>query len=188
MLSVEMERFYKRWKKKANGYNISELEGCFDKFITLFIIYNFLFNKVAPRRIGDKIKATEKVLSCIEAEYLNQELFKNEKTGEAFANLIEKMEDFSFHRYRISGKTPEQLDKELFVDLKDGCVNKKMKALLLIIYLIRCNMFHGSKDFEDRQESLLKPSIILLNRIVEILHGKLSENTSEKHVAKIQTP
>ena len=179
MLSDEMERFYKRWKKKANGYNISELKGCFDKFITLFIVYNFLYNRVDSSENSDKKKATIRVLSCIEAEYLNQELFKKKikKTGEAFANLIEVMENFSFHRYSISGKTREQLDKELFVDLKDGSVNEKMEALLLILYLIRCNMFHGSKDFEYRQESLLKPSIILLNRIVEILHGKLSENT-----------
>jgi hypothetical protein len=38
-------------------------------------------------------------------------------------------------------------------------------------------MFHGHKGFDEVQTDLLKPSIIILRKIAEILYSKLKMNS-----------
>lgn len=43
MLSPEFRSFYLRWHRKADDYDAQHLGGAFDRFFTLFVVYNRLY-------------------------------------------------------------------------------------------------------------------------------------------------
>ena len=47
MLSPEFDKFHSKWRAKADGYKDGTLESAFDRFFTLFVIYNRLYAEVA---------------------------------------------------------------------------------------------------------------------------------------------
>ena len=46
VLSNEFQEFYRTWMTKAAEYGTEELRDCFDKFFTLFVVYNRLYAEV----------------------------------------------------------------------------------------------------------------------------------------------
>lgn len=55
--------FYSRWTDKANKYDLREINDVCDKFLTLFVIFNYLYNRANDLYVynyrGDKNKATK---------------------------------------------------------------------------------------------------------------------------------
>ena len=49
-----------------------------------------------------------------------------------------------------------------------------VEGILEFIYHIRCNLFHGKKEINAIQEAILSPSVILLERIVNIVYDELT--------------
>ena len=41
---LEFEEFYKRWDIKAKEYSLNNLSDYFDKFFTLYVIFNRAYN------------------------------------------------------------------------------------------------------------------------------------------------
>ncbi|QNF33610.1 hypothetical protein HUW51_13090 [Adhaeribacter swui] len=42
----ELQQFYERWNEKLNSYTTQNLNDVFDKFFSLFVIYNRVYNVV----------------------------------------------------------------------------------------------------------------------------------------------
>jgi len=75
----------------------------------------------------------------------------------------------------MTGNRQKPADKELLDTLRSTDKDTKALAILDCIYSIRCNMFHGHKGFHEIQVEILKPTIILLQKIVTLLYQKLCE-------------
>lgn len=78
-----------------------------------------------------------------------------------------------FHINLEDGQGQEKTDKELATNLLSENVEIKSKAILSLIYNVRCNIVHGHKDFQEYQRLLLEPAIGILRTIVNTLEEKL---------------
>lgn len=71
-----------------------------------------------------------------------------------------------FEEGPIYSDNPGRDTTEDFVGIK----NKKAEHLLLSIYQVRCNLFHGSKQLRvERDQKLVKASANILERYLEYL-------------------
>jgi hypothetical protein len=62
-------------------------------------------------------------------------------------------------------------------ELKNGLESDEaeiiVESLLVILYKMRCNVFHAEKGFNDSQKYILAPANICLNYLVEKLIVKV---------------
>jgi hypothetical protein len=64
-------------------------------------------------------------------------------------------------------------DLELLHRFRSANRRTKAEAVLEFIHAIRCNTFHGSKEFDRVQIPVLKPCIVILMHLNELLLDKL---------------
>ncbi len=87
-------------------------------------------------------------------------------------NLIDVIEINHFSVISNADKNPE-LKKNWANDNSQN----KIQSLLQTLYYMRCNLFHGAKEFSNRQVALLTPAYkcleILNNTILSIYSKKL---------------
>jgi len=48
-LPPDTREFVQRWRNKREAYRLEELEDCFDRFFTSYVLYNFLYEWIALR-------------------------------------------------------------------------------------------------------------------------------------------
>jgi len=190
MITAEMERFYRTWLDKANSYTGRNLSDLYDKAFTLFALYNRLYAEAtfrlaragtvilqANRGFPDKAGATKHSLTFIGADHLNAVLSNDPLCRQAFDELVDLIENEVFYiKLSMPDASPQRdEDLELLNKLRSRGYKQKMEALLEVIYSVRCNMFHGSKGYEYTQTALLRPVIILLDKVIQILYQELCE-------------
>jgi hypothetical protein len=200
MLSQQTKEFYDRWLNKANSYNAKltpSLEDYFDKFFTLYVIYNRLYAEVAKvleeegkisslknkTTFPDRQAATNYVCQYVKASSFIQTIESDEDCCNALSEIIKLLEDNRFYVNldKITGYPKKELDLDFISVLKEEHKKDKQKkalAILQLIYAVRCNMFHGSKQFISEQSYLIKPIITLLQKVIDILYRKLSGQNS----------
>lgn len=201
MLSAEFSDFYRSWNRKAEEYGTQELRQCFDKFFTLFVIYNRLYaeatflltrrgiiilgrrsssgRSVLPGRrntFPDSLAAKNYVRQYLGSENLMSQLESDTQSNEAINTIIYLIETEQFYIKldMVSGSRQRQEDLRLLDSLRSTDKAVKVRAILDFIYSIRCNMFHGHKGFNEIQVEILRPAIIILQKIVRLLYEKLS--------------
>ncbi len=64
-------------------------------------------------------------------------------------------------------------DRELKQQLLISDCNQKAHGVLWLIYEVRCNLFHGEKEYYEKQKRLLRPSCDILDILNEILLSSL---------------
>ena len=189
MLSGEFHEFHREWLGKANQYDGHDLHSLFDKFFTLFVVYNRLYAEttfVLARRnpkilstrstFPDSKAATSYVLQYLRAtDYINglRDAPACQASIERIIDLIDR-EVFAVKLDMIYGKPQRGKDLELRQRLRSGSAADQGHAILDVLYSIRCNLFHGHKDFVPVQAELLRPTIILLGKTIDLLYAKLS--------------
>ena len=166
------KRFCRRWRDKADQYDDTSLDGVFDRFFSDFVAFNRLYthlNQHAARQVtGDRKQATSRFASVVGADHLLQAIRAGGREDDIsrLATLIEPGGGF----YLISEHSVDRPDRERNQDLLDRLrgdnPRKKIEALLEYLYQVRCNMFHGAKDFEHRQLQLLQPATRCLECLV----------------------
>jgi hypothetical protein len=186
----ELEQFYNRWKAKQNSYLSEDLKDLFDKFFTAFVIFNRIYNvvEVVLNESGDLDKLKDlglidkkrkKVLDnqastvCI-AFYLRDksaQIISDLATETTILKQIIESERFYIDLYY--GKPQKAKDLELLHGLISRDTFEQLKSLLLILYNLRCNLFHGEKGYYPDQTEILKPSINCLTKINDVLINKL---------------
>ncbi len=159
---------------------MNTVEDCIDKYVSLFIIYNSLYDLV-PRKIfeetnrpvtiiGNKITGTQHVRNLMGAS----NILLLEDIDTHIENLIKVLELGIFNiNLTAQGEEQTQKDKTLLRDLNSNNPQKKSLALLEIMYYIRCNIVHGRKGLQPIQTILLAPVISILEKLNVALHARL---------------
>ena len=188
----EFEQFYVRWIAKANRYTMNTLGDCFDKFFTLFVTYNrlyvsatFLLRQRDPAMakkwtsFPDGKAATDYVLQYISSSEFMKKIEENQEVVNAIVRIMDliQRERFYIKLDMVTGDRQRNKDLELLKALGSRSRNTRAKAILQVLYNIRCNMFHAHKALHPVQMDLLRPAIVVLQEVVRMLHDKMaSEN------------
>lgn len=191
MISQELHDFCERWFKKAQGYQGQSIQDCFDKFFTLFIVYNRLYAELTLSwaRTG-RIELRGRNPSLPDAKAAKEYVHRYLGTNHIWSNLqndvcqqaINKIRKLLKNRVfvikldRLRGEPRREEDLKLLEDLRSESQDRKVRALLDIIYSVRCNMFHGHKGFDSVQTEILVPVTILLDKLAVLLYEKLSSD------------
>ncbi|WP_418426591.1 hypothetical protein [Alistipes sp.] len=173
-LLFNQREFIHRWNNKADlHHSDTSLSAVFDEFITRYIVYNALY-KLCALKIdtkGDQKSATEAVYICLQ-DNISEIIPLLDSQIHLLHHNIRKG-NFQIHIGLFSRKYS---DKHLLNDMDSANEQIRFRALLRCIYQLRCNLFHGNKNFEYRQVVLLKPATeclrILNNQLYDILSQK----------------
>jgi hypothetical protein len=84
-----------------------------------------------------------------------------------------KNDEFSIKLDMLDGTKDVTANVTLLEKLESTSKNTHINAITDIIYSVRCNIFHGQKQFKENQLSVLKPVTILLEKLVNLLFNKL---------------
>ncbi len=194
MRSSELKSFCNRWIEKADNYTNDSIEDVFDRFFSLYVVYNALYFEITlelksigkEKGTGDRVSATKNVPVYIGNEKLYKKLQELTPQIETIVQLIEQ------GTFYISTKkdniTPDKIKDKKYVDYIKFNKNTTSKTsienfnigLLSLIYGTRCNMFHGKKGFDLIQIQLISPmNDILVMIIKELL---LKDHTIEANI------
>lgn len=158
-----------------------DLASLFEKFNTLYPMFNRLYNDALREEavndqklkgFGDYKRATFFVRDYIGAQNIIDDL-KNGKQIKSVVEIAELIDKKVFHINLQDGQGQEKTDKELSTNLLSEDVEIKSKAILSLIYNVRCNIVHGHKDFQEYQRLLMEPIIGILRTIVNTLENRL---------------
>jgi hypothetical protein len=190
-LNPEFSRFVTDWLTKADQIQLSSLATYFDKFFTLYVVYNRLYAEATfslsrNRQINishstsfpDKKAATSYVLRLIGSANLVTAMTNNPECTAAIHQieaLIERNQ-FSIKLHMVTGERQRDKDEDLLRRLRHTAQNTKAEAILELIYSIRCNTFHGHKGFEEVQVQILAPVIVLLRAVIELIREHLANH------------
>ena len=157
---VNLQQFIANWNNKADNYKNCEydLRAIFDEFITRYIIFNVLYKICADiyGERGDRNSATKVVEKFLSEHHCNI-------MPEARFYIGQLTNGISEGQFTIG--IPSYSDKKLLIELQDN----DTLALLKCIYQLRCNLFHGDKEFIWRQSQLLAPA----TRCLEIINNSI---------------
>lgn len=190
MISQELRGFCERWFQKARGYQGQSIQECFDRFFTLFIVYNRLCAELTlswartgkiqlpSRSFPDAKAATKYVHSYLGTNHVWSNLQNGDQCQQAVSTIRNLLEDqkFEIKLDRLRGEPRPEEDLKLLNNLRSDNKGRKVSALLDIIYSVRCNMFHGHKSFDSVQTEILVPVTILLHKLAVLLYERLSSD------------
>jgi hypothetical protein len=161
--------FCGRWKEKIAQENLNNnLAYYYDKFISAYIIFNAIYSKVCNGS-GDRDNATNKIINYIGIELISQNILcpsENEIKG-----ILHLFNDYQFCGKPIPKKNRD--DQHLKEKLESDNEIFKTQGLFWLIYEVRCNLFHGEKEYEDTQKNILGRLCTILERINNFLIEKL---------------
>ena len=175
--------FYNNWTAKATGIVNDDLSSVYDRYMTLFVIFNNLYNQIpdklislgiaVPNKIYDNKAATNLVIQFLGAnDFINELIFNN--LEEDINSIIQLMEQEVFHIKLNHGQYDRNEDLKILTELKSSINIKKAIAILKVVYYVRCNIFHGSKDFQEYQRILVEPLTRILQTLNPILFNRLN--------------
>ena len=176
--------FYNNWTAKVAGIAGQDLSSIYDKYITSFVIYNNLYNQVpdkliasgqsVPSRIFDNKAATILVVQFLGSVNILTRLTENNNDTDISA-IVSLIDQETFYIKIKNGQRQRNEDLKILADLKSSNLDKKATAVLQVIYYVRCNMFHGQKDFQEYQRLLVEPLINILTTINKQLFDELNK-------------
>lgn len=177
--------FCSGWLSKADTYDNTSLNGVFDRYFTLFVTYNALYNhvtrqlaesgKLSKKQHGDKNSATQNMVTFYGADNLYDIIQGREECLRSIVSRL-KHNGFYLHSKKSDGSPDYERDDIL---KKDICSTRKQAsalATLVLLYQLRCNLFHGEKEYHMNQIDILGPANILLHMIVCAFIDKLKES------------
>lgn len=173
-----IERFCERWIVKADAYRSDNLEDLFDRFFTLFVAYNRFYSAAAelyrttlePQQArllqGDRREATTVMSRLIGQPRFDETMNESPTVAAACKTIADLLENqhFFLHSVRYTQTPDIERDHKLAAGLR----NFQLFSVLECLYQIRCNIFHGEKEFTPRQAELLGPAVALLETIVQM--------------------
>lgn len=182
MMTDETLNYIENWEKELHKINGTELTDFFNRFQTLYPIYNRLYNDAFRiekannknlNRISDYEKSTTFVRDFIGTDFI-MEKFQDDNRNEDIKSISDLINNKVFHINLKDGVGQEEFDKQLSENLMNEIDNSiKVKAVLSVIYNVRCNLVHGFKNIEEHQRLLLEPVQNLLRTIVDTLIYRL---------------
>lgn len=185
MENPELTQFVNNWLEKADSYRSTDLCSVFDRFFSLFVPFNTLYQEAANHLIAqqrikaqsatDSQSATKHVVTLIGASQLKDCLI--EKCQSDINEVVTLIEDGTFYinTHRGSGLPDHATDKEQIRNIRSGDAEKYCLGILQLIYKTRCNMFHGGKGFHHIQLQILRPMNAILLVVIECLRTAVAD-------------
>lgn len=169
------------WEIKLAQINTDNLDGLYNKFTTLFTIYNRLYNesfsvlkannKLHKNRYSDFEKATVLVVEFLTAQSIVDRLTEgNQADLDGVNNLLANK---VFNINLEDGNPRPDMDNQLMINLKNVDVNIKAQAVLSLVYNVRNNLIHGYKDFQEYQRLIVEPTINFLESLIQLFKEKI---------------
>lgn len=169
------------WEIKLAQINAETLDGLYNKFTTVFTIYNRLYNetysilknqnKLSKKNYQDYEKATVLVIDFLGAQSIMDEF--NQHNQEDLAGINNLLANEVFNINLDYGQPRPDLDNQLKLNLQSADVEIKSKAILSLIYNVRNNLIHGYKDFQEYQRLIVEPIIDLLTSLIQLFKQKI---------------
>lgn len=194
-INSEFSRFVGRWLEKARAIKLTNLNSHFDRFFTLYVVYNRLYAEATfilarggqpdlSRRTSfpDKEAATRYISQFLGSSTLLEALDTDPHVKQSITTiegLIER-NAFSIKLDIVTGKPQRVKDEELLTALRSTNRNVRATAILETIYAIRCNMFHGHKEFHPVQTEVLAPIMVVLEKVISLLQNKIENGSANK--------
>ena len=149
----------KNYALEWHKYGLEHDDDAIVKFMMHWVAFNWLYSayfyKTYP---GEKKYDREKIQAFCNANYEKLVGF----------DAFDRDEIAVFMEEPVCSATSGcagRRQRDLFSDLKDSKKDseKKIESLLLTIYQVRCNLFHGSKSLEKKRDiDLVRASSVLL--------------------------
>jgi len=188
-LSPELQQFTHNWLQKAGACQ-NDLHGCFDKFFTVYVVFNRLYAESTFRlarrggvrlrnRFPDHQAAQDYVLQYCGATKLIDAWQRDNLVEDALRQIATHLRDgrFALKLNMITGARQPDADRKLLAAMESQECSRRAKAYLEAIYAIRCNMFHAHKGFEPIQLNILRPALVILKSTVDVLYQTLLEDS-----------
>lgn len=155
--------FVKRWRGKIKTRKDKQ-SYVFDKYIALCIAYSALVNVIKPnnkKTREDKNYCTKEMCNYIISHISDIDKFIKalEKPARMMIDVIDK---YNFSVLSSQGEDPKLRD-----NWDKGDNAEKLLSILESLYFLRCNLFHGAKEFESNQVELLEPANNALKIIID---------------------
>jgi len=149
------------WEEKARNE-----EDSFNKYLSVFIAYNIFYNlhkktedPLADLTYGDRLRAIE-ILPLLDENGLFQSLEHEISAYIAFIPIYKN------EYWDKNDTVPINTSFEEAFQKKDKKTTIEM--LLKWLYKVRCNLVHGEKNYNDKdQKKLLKMSSSLLKKVLQ---------------------
>jgi hypothetical protein len=184
MLSQNLIDFYNSWTQKANQIVGDNLSHVYDKYITLFITFNNLYNQIPqelinrgvamPAKINDNKAATDYVVKYLGATNILTE-FSNNNNDNDINSLINIIDQQLFYIKLNHGQRQRNEDLKILANLRSTNSVDKATAVLQVAYYVRCNMFHGHKEFIEYQRLLIEPLINIMSTVNSTIFAELNK-------------
>ena len=168
----------------------TDIPVAFEKFFSLFVAFNIMYSHAAirlqePNTREDKKHATRTFALWVGHERILAKLV-NPGTADDLTVLpsliLRDGPFFLFWKPNARGVPERDMSKnrQLCQRLGSNQPVVRAEAILEYLYLVRCNIFHGTKALEASQNEILQPSIRCLEQIVELGMEKLTEEGNEQ--------
>jgi hypothetical protein len=181
MIHPDTKELIDNWEIKSAQIKTETLDGLYNKFITLFTIYNRLYNesysilkadnKLHKIRYSDFEKATVLVVEFLTAQSIVDKFTETNQADLDGVNnlLVNKVFNINLE----DGNPKPDMDNKLMINLKSVDVNIKAQAVLSLVYNVRNNLIHGYKDFQEYQRLIVEPTINILESLIFLYKQKL---------------
>jgi hypothetical protein len=172
-LSSQLREFHSRWMNKARSFGQENLDQTFDKFFTLYVVFNHLYVQATFRLASqgrviiekrntfpDAEAAQEYVVQFVGATHLTRELNNDPNVRAALESITGYVcnRTFSFELDRLTGEAQPDKDTDLCNRLASTSRNAQASAILETLYAVRCNMFHGRKGLRSNTAGVVESS------------------------------
>lgn len=161
--------FCSAWLRKAERIDTNSLEGVFDRFFTLWVVFNRLYEEAGrtlvhrrhklyspfiarrgPRVFApppDKISATKGIAAFVGLDRLRDNILGDHEAADGLQYIHDSIRSgmFYLHENYETGEPDTATDIDLVQRAIGGCV----VSTLTLIYQARCNLFHGQKAFTE---------------------------------------
>tara|TARA_R100001594_G_scaffold109476_1_gene144209 strand:- start:43 stop:618 length:576 start_codon:yes stop_codon:yes gene_type:complete len=188
MINQEIKNFCENWIEKTKAYSNDNLQDVFDKFFTLFVVYNRLYvedtfrmsnkgqiNIQNRNSFPDPQAAKNYVIQYLNSNAINDTFNADENCLHAIERLkdIIRNHEFNIKLNMVTGNPERDKDLELLSKMEANHTDRKIKAIADFIYSIRCNVFHAQKGYVQNQINVLNPVNTILIKLIELLFDKL---------------
>lgn len=168
------------WEVKSAQIDTETLDGLYNKFTTLFTIYNRLYNesftilktenRLHKNRYSDFEKATILVVEFLTDKSIANKFIENNKADLDGVNNLLANKVFNINLE--DGNPRPDMDNQLMINLKSDDISVKSQAALSLVYNVRNNLIHGYKDFQEYQRLIVEPTINLLESMIQLFKEK----------------
>jgi hypothetical protein len=100
--------------------------------------------------------------------------FTNKNLDGDIKTIIDLIDQEVFYiKVNFNGRQRNE-DIKILADLKSNNATKKATGILQVAYYVRCNIFHGHKNFQEYQRILVEPLTKIISALNPMLFNRLN--------------